>query len=95
MCTDEVIAKQLVALFYGRVGTARRLIWPSLMGNSPQAGFGASSNVALRFLGASSGNVFQLPDVQFSRCNYLLLIGRSKKPFGYKGIVTQVCSNVR
>lgn len=84
-----------LSLFYGRMGTARRLIWPSLMGNPPQAGLGASSKVALRFLGASSGNVFQFPDIQLSRCSYLLLIGRSKKPFGYKGIVTQVCSNVR
>ena len=47
----------------GRVGTARRLIWPSLMGRTPQAGLGASSRVALRFSGASSGNVFQSPDV--------------------------------
>ena len=31
MCTDGVIAKQLVPLFCGRMGTARRLIWPSLM----------------------------------------------------------------
>ena len=63
MCTDEVIAKQLVALFYGRVGTARRLIWPSFMGRSPQAGHGASSKFALRLLGASPGNVFQFPDM--------------------------------
>ena len=46
LCTDEVIAKQLVLLFCGRMGTARRLIWPSLMGKSPQAGLGASSRVA-------------------------------------------------
>ena len=31
LCTDEVIAKQLVLLFCGRMGTARRLIWPSFM----------------------------------------------------------------
>ena len=53
----------------GRVGTARRLIWPSLMGEEPpQAGLGAPSRVA-----CSSGNVFQSPDVTglarcFSRC---------------------------
>ena len=28
---DEVIAKQLVLLFCGRMGTARRLTWPSFM----------------------------------------------------------------
>ena len=28
---DEVIAKQLVMLFCGQMGTARRLIWPSFM----------------------------------------------------------------
>ena len=73
LCTDEVIAKQLVLLFCGRMGTARRLIWPSLMQKSAQAGLGASSKVALRWLGAPSGNVFQSPDVTglarcFSRC---------------------------
>ena len=47
----------------GRVGTARRLIWPSFMGESPQAGLGAPSRVASRLSGASSGNVFQSPDV--------------------------------
>ena len=31
LCTDGVIAKQLVPLFCGRMGTARRLHWPSLM----------------------------------------------------------------
>ena len=31
MYTDEVIAKQLVLLFCGRMGTARRLTWPSFM----------------------------------------------------------------
>ena len=63
LCTDEVIAKQPVTLFYGRTGIARRLIWPSLMGKSPQAGLGAFSKVALRLPGASSGNVFQFPDM--------------------------------
>ena len=49
MCTDEVIAKQLVQLFCGRMGTARRLNWPSFMRGTAQAGLGASSKVALRF----------------------------------------------
>ena len=75
LCTDEVVAKQLVLLFCGRMGTARRLSWPSLMGTPPQAGLGASSRVALHFLGASPGNVFQLPDVKFSRCK-----GRRQRP---------------
>ena len=49
----------------GRVGTARRLIWPSLMGGEPpQAGLGAPSRAA-----CSSGNVFQSPDVTgLARC---------------------------
>ena len=31
LCTDEVVAKQLVLLFCGRMSTARRLTWPSFM----------------------------------------------------------------
>ena len=71
--TDGVIAKQLVPLFCGRMGTARHLNWPSFMRKTAQMGFGASSRVALRWLGTSSGNVFQSPDIQFSKnrgCGY-------------------------
>ena len=44
-----------------------------LCGETAQSGLGASSSVALRWLGASSGNVFQSPDMTglarcFSRC---------------------------
>ena len=49
LCADEVVAKQLVLLFCGRMGTARRLHWPSLMRETAQVGLGASSRVALRF----------------------------------------------
>ena len=68
LCTDGVIAKQLVLLFCGRMGTARRLHWPSFMRKTAQAGLGASSSVA-----GPSGNVFQSPDIQFSKnrgCGY-------------------------
>ena len=61
---DEVIAKQLVLLFCGRMGTARHLTLAVFyVGEPTQMGLGASSRVASRWLGASSGNVFQSPDM--------------------------------
>ena len=39
LCTDGVVAKQLVPLFCGRMGTARRLHWPSLMQETCTGGF--------------------------------------------------------
>ena len=51
MYTDEVIAKQLVLLFCGRMGTARRLTRPSFMRETAQAGLGASSQSRFALVG--------------------------------------------
>ena len=60
---DGIIAKQLVHLFCGRMGTARHLTLAVFYaGNPAQVGLGASSRVASRWCGPS-GNVFQSPDV--------------------------------
>ena len=64
---DGVIAKQLVQLFCGRMGTARHLTLAVFYaGNPAQVGLGASSRVASRWCGPS-GNVFQSPDVTAER----------------------------
>ena len=51
MCTDEVVAKQLVLLFCGRMGTARRLNGRLLCGETAQAGLGASSQSRFALVG--------------------------------------------
>ena len=62
LCADEVMAKQLVRCFW--TGGYRSPPYLAVFyGESPQAGLGAPSRVASRLSGASSGNVFQLPDV--------------------------------
>lgn len=62
LCTDEVMAKTACPLFLdGWVPLAA--LFGLFYGESPQAGLGAPSRVASRLSGASSGNVFQSPDV--------------------------------
>ena len=62
LCADEVMAKQLVRCFW--TGGYRSPPYLAVFdGETPQAGLGAPSRVALRFSGASSGNVFQSPDM--------------------------------
>ena len=58
LCTDEVVAKQLVLLFCGRMGTARRLTLAVFYAETAQAGLGASSSVALRLLALRQGTYF-------------------------------------
>ena len=61
------LRNSLLELFCGQMGTARHLSWPSFMQKSAQAGLGASSRVASRWLGASSGNVSQCRIFNFQR----------------------------
>ena len=70
---DEIIAKQLVLLFCGRMGTARRLTWPSFMRENRTGRSWRILQSRSAPVGASSGNVFQSPDMTglarcFSRC---------------------------
>ena len=66
---DEVVAKQLVLLFCGRMGTARRLTWPSFMRGNRTGGSWRILQSRFALVGASSGNVFQSPDMTGrSRC---------------------------
>ena len=73
LCADGVVAKQLVRCFVDGWVPLAALFGRLLCGKTAQAGLGASSKVALRWLGAPSGNVFQSPDMTglarcFSRC---------------------------
>ena len=79
LCTDEVMAKQLVRCFWTDGYRSPPYIGRLLCGKPAQVGLGASSRVALRLSGASSGNVFQSPDVQFSRCKILTGIRQKGK----------------
>lgn len=76
LCTDEVMAKQLVRCFWPDGYRSPPYLAVFDGGESPQAGLGASSSVAY-----SSGNVFQSPDVTgLARCFSMSTGGKGQPP---------------